>query len=184
MTWCGYAGAKNEPKDCGGVVGHFCRDIYGKSGFSPCDEAVAPTWGHFQCEGPPSPPPAQAPAAAFAPAEADAAAEAAAPTAEQEQAARAEWSAASNGVKDGADCYLVCGQTAGACDDFCGMPGLWSGMCCKSGAAGGEAAPECDGKGCIGFHCCVSAPLSPQVPMSSARTSARIAPPGVAAPLS
>ena len=31
-------------------------------------------------------------------------------------------------------------------------------MCCKKGAKGDQAAPECGNKGCEGFHCCVSLP--------------------------
>merc|ERR1719345_255936 len=38
--WCGYPGATNEPSYCGedNVPGHFCHDVLGKSGFSPCDK--------------------------------------------------------------------------------------------------------------------------------------------------
>ena len=32
VAWCAHVGATNEPKECGGVPGHFCHDIYGKSG--------------------------------------------------------------------------------------------------------------------------------------------------------
>merc|ERR1719201_2811566 len=31
VTWCAHAGATNEPKECGGLLGHFCSDVYGKS---------------------------------------------------------------------------------------------------------------------------------------------------------
>ena len=59
---------------------------------------------------------------------------------------------------DGEDCFKACDKKAGSCDDFCGHPGLWSGMCCKRGATGNQSAPECLNKGCSGFHCCVSVP--------------------------
>ena len=59
---------------------------------------------------------------------------------------------------DGEDCYKACDKKAGSCDNFCGHPGLWSGMCCKRGATGDQSAPECENKGCSGFHCCVSLP--------------------------
>ena len=48
--WCAYPGATNEAKACGGEPGHFCHDIYGKSGFSPCDAKAGATWGTFVCE--------------------------------------------------------------------------------------------------------------------------------------
>ena len=67
----------------------------------------------------------------------------------------AEEKVASN---DGEDCFRACDRKPGSCDDFCGHPGLWSGMCCKKGATGDQAAPECGSKGCSGFHCCVSVP--------------------------
>ena len=35
-TWCTHVGATNEFKECGGVPGHWCSDIYGQTGFSPC----------------------------------------------------------------------------------------------------------------------------------------------------
>ena len=117
--------------------------------------------------GPPSAPPAQSPLPPSAPTAKEQAAVAAKEAAkaakvakENEQAAKADWASAPNGVKDGYDCFLVCGSKPGACDDYCGMPGLWAGMCCKMGATGNQTAPECESKGCIGFHCCVSAPLS------------------------
>ena len=44
--WCVHVGATNEPQHCDGVPGHFCHDIFGKSGFKPCDEKITPTWGH------------------------------------------------------------------------------------------------------------------------------------------
>ena len=48
--WCAYPGATNEPKECGGQPGHFCHDIYGKSGFAPCDAKRDRSWGTVQCE--------------------------------------------------------------------------------------------------------------------------------------
>jgi len=50
-TWCVHVGATNEPQHCDDVPGHFCYDIYGKSGFKPCDDKITPTWGHFECMG-------------------------------------------------------------------------------------------------------------------------------------
>ena len=50
-TWCAYEGATNEPRECDEVPGHFCHDVYGKSGFWPCDESIEATWGHFECVG-------------------------------------------------------------------------------------------------------------------------------------
>ena len=50
-TWCVHAGATNEPQHCDDVPGHFCHDIYGESGFKPCDDKIKPTWGHFECVG-------------------------------------------------------------------------------------------------------------------------------------
>ena len=43
-TWCVHEGATNEFKECGGVPGHFCTDVIGQSGFSPCecDKAGSP----------------------------------------------------------------------------------------------------------------------------------------------
>ena len=49
-SWCAHVGATNEPTECGGLPGHFCQDIYGKSGFWPCDESIAPTWGKVGTE--------------------------------------------------------------------------------------------------------------------------------------
>lgn len=50
-TWCIHAGATNELKECGGLIGHFCFDTKGNSGFFPCDEDVKPTWGKVECKG-------------------------------------------------------------------------------------------------------------------------------------
>eukprot|EP00964_Phaeocystis_antarctica_P073038 scaffold44788_cov70-Phaeocystis_antarctica.AAC.1 len=49
-NWCSHAAGTNEPKECGGLPGHFCHDIFGRSGFSPCDEKVRPLWGEVKCE--------------------------------------------------------------------------------------------------------------------------------------
>ena len=138
--WCNYAGATNEPRECDDVAGHFCRDIYGKSGFWPCDEKIAPSWGHYECMGPPSAPPSQA-AMLPDPAEAEEA-PVAKPSKAEEKEAREKWSKGANEVKDGADCFLVCGQKPGACDDFCGRPGMWAGLCCENGATGEQPAPD------------------------------------------
>ena len=51
--WCAHAAGKNEPKECGGLLGHFCHDVFGRhghSGFSPCDDKVRPLWGEVKCE--------------------------------------------------------------------------------------------------------------------------------------
>jgi hypothetical protein len=50
--WCIHAGATNEPKECGGVKGHFCYDTEGQSGFSPCNDKKfhhRATWGNVEC---------------------------------------------------------------------------------------------------------------------------------------
>ena len=44
-AWCAYVGATNFPKKCDGLPGHYCTDIFGKSGFWPCDRKVNATWG-------------------------------------------------------------------------------------------------------------------------------------------
>merc|ERR1711865_1070693 len=61
--WCVHEGATNQRKKCGGLLGHFCSDDQGDSGFSPCecDEGgpttdhpggECATWGHGEpCEG-------------------------------------------------------------------------------------------------------------------------------------
>ena len=61
--WCVHEGAVNQRKRCGGVLGHFCSDDQGESGFSPCECAEGvpstehpggpcSTWGHLlECEG-------------------------------------------------------------------------------------------------------------------------------------
>jgi len=50
-SWCTHLGATNELKECGGKPGHFCQDIFGGSGFSPCDAKVRQTWGTVKCVG-------------------------------------------------------------------------------------------------------------------------------------
>jgi len=61
--WCVHEGAINQRKRCGGLLGHFCSDDQGDSGFSPCECAEGDpseehpggpcsTWGHLlECEG-------------------------------------------------------------------------------------------------------------------------------------
>jgi len=61
--WCDYKGAMNQRKRCGGMLGHFCSDKWGNSGFSPCECAEGgsstedpggpcSTWGQgLECEG-------------------------------------------------------------------------------------------------------------------------------------
>ena len=56
----------------------------------------------------------------------------------------------------GSECYKKCHEKPGKCDHFCAEEGFWTGSCCKFGASGDEQAEECDGRGCIGFHCCVA----------------------------
>eukprot|EP00964_Phaeocystis_antarctica_P143099 scaffold108586_cov33-Phaeocystis_antarctica.AAC.1 len=53
----------------------------------------------------------------------------------------------------GSECYKKCHEKPGKCDHFCAEEGFWTGSCCKFGASGDE---ECNGRGCIGFHCCVA----------------------------
>ena len=48
-AWCNHLGATSEAKECGGKPGHFCQDIFGSSGFSPCDAKVNATWGSVKC---------------------------------------------------------------------------------------------------------------------------------------
>ena len=61
----------------------------------------------------------------------------------------------------GQECFQQCGKKAGRCPSFCGVPGIWSGSCCKNGAVDEEGsdvkqtAKECENRGCSGFHCCV-----------------------------
>jgi len=61
--WCVHEGAINQRKRCGGLLGHFCSDDQGDSGFSPCECAEGgpstehpggpcSTWGHLlECDG-------------------------------------------------------------------------------------------------------------------------------------
>ena len=39
---------------------------------------------------------------------------------------------------------------------FCGWPNTWWGGCCMKNATGNLSASECGGRGCDGYHCCVS----------------------------
>ena len=50
-AWCNHLGATSEAKECGGKPGHFCQDVFGSSGFSPCDAKVNATWGTVKCVG-------------------------------------------------------------------------------------------------------------------------------------
>jgi hypothetical protein len=49
--WCSYNGATNEPKECGGMPGHWCTDSFGKAGFAPCDKKIERTWGAVKTWG-------------------------------------------------------------------------------------------------------------------------------------
>ena len=43
----------NQPKECGGIQGHFCRTKGGESGFQPCDKSIPATWGaDVECSAP------------------------------------------------------------------------------------------------------------------------------------
>ena len=85
--WCNYVGATNEPTRCDKVPGHYCTDIFGKSGFWPCDTKINATWGvGIECIRPEKPAQAVAtpvPAAWADAADADSAAEAASDAAQQ-----------------------------------------------------------------------------------------------------
>jgi hypothetical protein len=96
-TWCGYVGATNEATRCDKVPGHYCTDIFGKSGFWPCDTKIKATWGvGIECIRDEEPAQAVAtpvPAAWADAADVDSAAEAisdAAQQADEAEAARAE----------------------------------------------------------------------------------------------
>ena len=52
----------------------------------------------------------------------------------------------------GGECYAGCDMKSGRCPDFCGVPSVWSGSCCR---ADDDSAPECVGRGCKDHHCCV-----------------------------
>ena len=71
----------------------------------------------------------------------------------KEQAAR-DWKAQHpNAIgTPGGECYAGCDMKSGRCPDFCGVPSVWSGSCCR---ADDDSAPECVGRGCKNHHCCV-----------------------------
>ena len=51
--WCTRGDAVNQPKECGGIQGHFCRTSGGESGFQPCDKSIPATWGaDVECSAP------------------------------------------------------------------------------------------------------------------------------------
>ena len=51
--WCSRGDAVNQPKECGGIQGHFCRTKGGESGFQPCDKSIPATWGaDVECSEP------------------------------------------------------------------------------------------------------------------------------------
>ena len=51
--WCSRGDAVNQPKECGGIQGHFCRTKGGESGFQPCDKSIPATWGaDVECSAP------------------------------------------------------------------------------------------------------------------------------------
>ena len=51
--WCSRGDAVNQPKECGGIQGHFCRTRGGESGFQPCDKSIPATWGaDVECSAP------------------------------------------------------------------------------------------------------------------------------------
>jgi len=152
-TWCSHVGATNEFKQCGGVLGHWCSDIYGQSGFSPCKcDKRGPTekevgdcasWAAIgepsvQCVDDTS-----------------------------GSAPDATTNAGTERGEVGADCWEACGKAPGKCFDqkegtgFCGATGVWLGSCCMLGAEGELQAPECVERGCAGFHCCVEDPQDP-----------------------
>jgi len=55
----------------------------------------------------------------------------------------------------GGECWDMCDMKAGRCPQFCGVPSVWSGSCCKEGATGDQTSEECSSRGCKGYHCCV-----------------------------
>ena len=71
----------------------------------------------------------------------------------KEQAAR-DWKAQHpNAIgTPGGECYAGCEMKSGRCPNFCGVPSVWSGSCCR---ADDDSAPECVGRGCKNHHCCV-----------------------------
>ena len=58
--------------------------------------------------------------------------------------------------RDGMECFETCGKKAGTCMNFCGVEKAWWGGCCMANATGNLSAPECENRGCVGHHCCVS----------------------------
>jgi hypothetical protein len=92
--WCNYVGATNEPTRCDKVPGHYCADIFGKSGFWPCDTKIKATWGvGIECIRPEKPGQAVAtpvPAAWADVDDVDSAASDAAQQADEAEAAQAE----------------------------------------------------------------------------------------------
>ena len=127
VAWCAHVGATNEPKECGGVPGHFCHDIYGKSGFKPCDERKNASWGpstEVVCE--PNP-------ASTEGAETETEAAAAAEQAEQGEQGRAgEESGEQHGEEEGKHVPLTA-------DEICERPKTW---CDYAGAT--NEPRECD----------------------------------------
>ena len=160
-AWCSHAGATNEFKECGGLPGHFCTDIYGQSGFSPCKcDKVDPTekeagdCASWAAIGEPSVQCVEDTSGS-------------APDATDDGAAGTAATAAEERGEVGADCWEACGEAPGKCFDrkegkgFCGATGVWLGSCCMLGAEGELQAPECVERGCAGFHCCVEDPQDP-----------------------
>ena len=159
-AWCSHVGATNEFKQCGGVPGHFCSDIFGQSGFSPCKckvgkvgptKEVAGNCASWAATGEPS-----------VQCEEDTSGSGSAPDATA--AATGTATAAEERGQAGSDCWDACGKVPGKCFDekkgkgFCGEPGVWLGSCCRFDAEGALQAPECVERGCAGFHCCVEDP--------------------------
>ena len=162
-TWCTHVGATNEFKECGGVPGHWCSDIYGQTGFSPCTcDNRGPTekepgdCASWAAIGEPSVQCVEEDTGGSAP-----------DGASSDGAAAAPNPAAEGRGEVGADCWEGCGKAPGRCFDpkegkgFCGEKGVWRGSCCMMGAGGELQAPECAGRGCAGFHCCVEDPRDP-----------------------
>jgi len=58
---------------------------------------------------------------------------------------------------EGQECWLECGQQAGACDRFCGSHAA----CCKRGFDGTSAECGHGAAGCTGNHCCSPLPTRP-----------------------
>jgi len=47
--WCTHSGSSNSATTCSGRSGHFCSDIWGGSGFFPCDGG-SHTWPYGKCQ--------------------------------------------------------------------------------------------------------------------------------------